>query len=190
MPRSGEQARQRLQRAALELYREQGYDDTTAAQIAQRAGVTERTFFRHFPDKREVLFGGADALVADLRRGIAEASGELTPLEVLHHAFLTSVPLLTDNRPFSAPRQAVIAVTPALRERELSKEAWLIQVLAEALQRRGIDASRAALAGRIGMAAFSQATGSWLEQPASDLAISLPELLSRSFDELRNLTGG
>ncbi len=98
MPRSGEQVRLRLQQAALELYRERGYDSTTTAQIADRAGVTERTFFRHFPDKREVLFDGEATLGLDLERGVAEAPDGLGPLTILFHAFHVAVPLLQGNR--------------------------------------------------------------------------------------------
>ena len=79
MPRSGAEARRRLREAALELYRERGFDQTTAAEIAERAGVNERTFFRHFPDKREVLFDGEADLRAALARAVTEAPAELTP---------------------------------------------------------------------------------------------------------------
>jgi AcrR family transcriptional regulator len=87
MPRSGEPARQRLQQAAIELFCERGYDQTTTAEIAARAGVTERTFFRHFPDKREVLFDGQTKLREALTRAIAKAPATLQPLEVLYWAF-------------------------------------------------------------------------------------------------------
>lgn len=190
MPRTGDQARQRLQLAALELYRERGYDATTTAQIAERAGVTERTFFRHFPDKREVLFDGEALLRADLERGVADAPAGLGPLDVLQHSFRNAVLLLRSNRPFAEPRQIVIAATPALRERALTKEASLTQVLVDALQRRGVVASRATLAARIGMAGLSQATLAWLDGPANHPDNDLDELLSRAFDDLRALTAG
>src|SRR3954471_4289358 len=125
MPRSGLDARRRLQQAALELYRERGFDRTTTAEIAARAGVNERTFFRHFPDKREVLFDGEADLRAALMRSVAEAPDGLEPFEVLLHAFRESARNLANNRSFSEPRWKVIAATPALRERELAKHAWL-----------------------------------------------------------------
>lgn len=165
MPRSGEQARQRLQQAALELFLEFGYDSTTTAQIAGRAGVTERTFFRHFVDKREVLFDGEAALRIDLNRGVAEAPAGLDPLNVLWCAFHTAMPLLERNRSFAEPRNQVIAATPALRERALTKEASLTQALTTALQHRGIGDRQAMLAAQIGMAAFTQATLSWFDHP-------------------------
>ncbi len=135
MPRSGEQARRRLQQAALELYVERGYDATTAAQVAGRAGVTERTFFRHFPDKREVLFDGEAELRADLERGVAHAPAGLDPLALLAHGVRAAVPLLERNRVFAEPRNAVIDSTPALRERALIKEAALVAALTAALVR-------------------------------------------------------
>ena len=122
MPRNGEPARRRLQQAALELFRERGYEQTTASEIAARAGVTERTFFRHFPDKREVLFDGQITLRAALTGAIAEAPETLQPLEILYWAFRSVEQILEDNRPFSVPRQHVIANTPALQERELAKK--------------------------------------------------------------------
>src|SRR3954464_15916262 len=104
VPRSGAEARRRLQQAALELYRERGFDRTTTAEIAARAGVNERTFFRHFPDKGEVLFDGEAELRAALTRAVAEAPGDLGPLDTLLHAFRQAGRVLEDNRPFSEPR--------------------------------------------------------------------------------------
>lgn len=183
MPRSGEQARHRLQQAALELYRERGYDNTTTAQIADRAGVTERTFFRHFADKREVLFDGEAALRADLERGVTEAPEGLDPLSVLLCAFHAAIPLLEHNRSFAEPRNQVITVTPALRERALTKEASLTQVLTMALHHRGIDDRQAMLAAHIGMAAFTQATLSWFDHPDHDLK----DELARALGDVRAL---
>ena len=131
MPRSPEPARQRLQQAAIELFGERGYEQTTAAEIAARAGVTERTFFRHFADKREALFDGQAKLRTALSAAIAEAPAELQTMETLSRAFHSVVPLLEANRPLSLPRQAVIASSPALQERELAKEAALAESLAE-----------------------------------------------------------
>jgi AcrR family transcriptional regulator len=163
-------ARVRLQQAAVELFRERGYDRTTAAEIARRAGVTERTFFRHFPDKREVLFDGQAVLVDALRASIAEAPAELAPLDTLFRAFGSVTSLLEDNRSFSKPRQEVISATPALHERELSKLEALSDALAHALQARGVPELPAALAARAGMASFAHATLAWLEDDQPGLA--------------------
>lgn len=184
MPRSGEEARRRLQQAALELFSERGYDQTTAAGIAARAGVTERTFFRHFPDKREVLFTGESPLLKVLTSAIADAPPALNPLEVLYRAFRSTEQMLEDNRPFSYPRHRVIAASPALQERELAKAAALTQALAEALQKRGVDGHLARLAAQTGMATFSYAIGSWFADPSRRLGAHL----DRALDELRGLS--
>jgi len=178
MPRSGVVVRRRLQQAALELYREHGYDSTTAAQIAERAGVTERTFFRQFADKREVLFDGEAQLRADLERGVAEAPEGLDPLALLAHAFRAVIPLLEGNRPFAEPRNRVISDTPALRERALIKEATLITAMAAALVRRGVAERASALTAQIGAAAFTQATLAWFAEPGSDLDQQLTTALA------------
>jgi AcrR family transcriptional regulator len=183
MDNPGLNARVRLQQAAVELFRERGYDRTTAAEIAGRAGVTERTFFRHFPDKREVLFDGQAVLVDALRASIAEAPAELAPLDTLFRAFGSVTSLLEDNRPFSKPRQEVISATPALHERELSKLEALSDALAHALQARGVPELPAALAARAGMASFAHATLAWLEDDQPGLAERL-DLAERALKSL------
>jgi AcrR family transcriptional regulator len=164
------EARVRLQQAAVELFREHGYDRTTAAEIAARVGVTERTFFRHFQDKREVLFDGQAVLVDALTASIADAPAGLGPLDTLFRAFRSVTQLLEDNRPFSKPRQEVIATTPALQERELAKLEALSDALALALKRRNVSDLQATLAARAGLAAFAHATISWLENEEPGLA--------------------
>ncbi|WP_033261166.1 TetR family transcriptional regulator [Amycolatopsis vancoresmycina] len=189
MPRSGEEARRRLQQAALELYRERGFDRTTTAEIAARAGVTERTFFRHFPDKREVLFDGEAALRADLTASVAGAPDGLPPLETLLRAFRKAARIMEGNRPFAEPRLAVIAATPALRERDLAKAAAMGDALAAALRARGVDPRLAALAAHVGWATFHHAAGAWIEESAR----GLDEHLEEAFADLRTLsaeTGG
>ena len=183
MPRSGEPARRRLQQAAVELFCERGYDQTTTAEIAMRAGVTERTFFRHFPDKREVLFDGQAKLRELLTVAITEAPATLKPLEALYRAFRSVEQPLEDNRPFSLPRQQVIDRSPALQERELAKVAALAEALALALRQRGVDERLAALAAQTGMATFRYAVASWFVDPAGGLGAHL----DRAFDELDGL---
>ena len=185
MPRGGEDVRGRLQQAALELFGEHGYDRTTSAEIAARAGVTERTFFRHFPDKREVLFDGQARLGSALIEGIAAAPDALRPLDTLLTVFRSVTPMIEANRPFAEPRQHVIAATPALQERELAKHAALTTALADALQARGVDQRLAMLAAHTGMAAFVQATLAWFEAPRHGLR----EHLDQTFLALRQLAG-
>ncbi|MGA0604273.1 TetR/AcrR family transcriptional regulator [Caulobacter sp. KR2-114] len=184
MPRSGEDARRRLQQAALDLFLERGYEATTTAEIAARAGVTERTFFRHFPDKREALFHGEAAFRDALAEGVAAAPADLAPLDALQHAFRAAGPVLAANRGFSAPRETVIARTPALQERVLTKTAGLIEALAGALGRRGLDEGVARLAAQAGMAAFTLAVRTWAEDPAAGLDVHL----ARAFGDLRALS--
>ena len=183
MPRNGEEARKRLQRAALELFAENGFDHTTAAQIAARAGVTERTFFRHFPDKREVLFDGQEILGAALSDAIRKAPRELPPMQVLQRAFASITAMFEQNRPFSEPRQRIISATPALQEREVAKHAALVRVVAAALQRRGVEKHRADLAAQTGLAALGYALDCWF----ADSSLRLGAYLDRAFDELQTL---
>ncbi|MGH6957589.1 MAG: TetR/AcrR family transcriptional regulator [Caulobacteraceae bacterium] len=177
--------RRRLQQAALELFRERGYERTTAAEIAARAGVTERTFFRHFPDKREALFGGEAEFHAALDAGVAAAPAALGPMEVVFWALRSVETVFEENRAFVEPRQKVIAATPALRERELAKAASTISGLASALERRGVEAKLANLAAQTGMAVFGHAARAWLEDPS----FSLESHLERAFQTLRGLSG-
>ena len=186
MPRSGDEARQRLQQAALDLFGEQGYNGTTTAQIAARAGVTERTYFRHFIDKREVLFYGQKQFRAELLIGLA-AAPDGPPLLMLFHAYRASFGLLESNRPFAEPRFQVIDATPALQEREAAKLTSINRTLTEALIARGIDAALASLAAQVGMAAFTQATRRWLSEPSPG---DLDAHLRHAFADLKGLTGG
>lgn len=121
-----------------------------------------------------------DALIGAL----AEAPAALTPFEALLRAFRSAEQFLEDNRPFTAPRQKLIASTPALQERELAKTATLIAALAEVLKRRGVEGRLATLAAQVGMAAFSHAVDSWLDEGSDGLDAHL----DRAFDQLRLLS--
>ena len=184
MPRDGKEVRRRLQLAALELYRDRGYEQTTAADISERAGVTERTFFRHFPDKREVLFDGdaafSDALTSAVRR-VPTAFG---PWDTLFLAFQSVKQMFIENRPFTGPRQRVIAGSPALQERAMAKTRSLIAALASTLCERGVAAPQANLAAQIGIATLSHAVTTWFD----DDSIDLGDHIARAFDEVRDLS--
>jgi len=184
VPRSREEARRRLQQATLELFGERGYEATTTAEIAARAGVTERTFFRHFPDKREALFDGEDAFRATLSDAVLAAPEDLDPMGALLFAFRSVEPTLVENRPLSEPRAAVIAQAPALQERVLTKTAGLIDALSGALRRRGVEEGVAALAAQVGMAVFGHAARTWIEDPSPGLAVHL----ERASQTLRGLS--
>lgn len=183
MPRNGEIVRRRLQLVALELYREAGYESTTAAQIAARAGVTERTFFRHFPDKREVLFDGEARLTEALTSAVRTAPPTLGAWDTLFRAFRSVKQLLVDNRAFAEPRQHIIANSPTLQEREQAKERSLILALASVLCERGIQTRMATLAAQIGVATLSYAFAAWLDEPGA-----WDDHLVRAFGEVRALS--
>jgi len=180
MPRSGAEARDRLERAALELYIERGYDQTTIADIAARAGVTQRTYFRHFPDKREVLFNVESRQQQALADALAEVASSAPPLAAVLQAFRSMAPALEDNRPLAVARHRVISVTPALRERELMKEAALGAVVADALRQRGLSEWRATLLAQVTTAALGHAIHTWVADRNSDIN----DLIVQAFTDL------
>jgi AcrR family transcriptional regulator len=161
VPRSGTEARERLRGAALELYAARGYDGTTTAEIAAAAGVNHRTFFRHFADKREVLFGSEDRSRESLVNEIIGAPVDLAPAQVLLQAFLQATKALDANTECATSRLRLIAATPALRERDLAKGAMLTEALGTALQHRGVPAETAYLIAAMGWAAYQQASNNW-----------------------------
>jgi AcrR family transcriptional regulator len=157
-------ARGRLEQAAMELYSERGFESTTVAEIAERAGLTERTFFRHFSDKREVLFYGANALRDFLVREVGNAPRSLNPVDTVVAAFVEAAKVIfEDRREFARRRQAIIAANEDLMERELTKLARLSAELAEALRRRGVGELHASLAAESGISVFKIAFGSWVD---------------------------
>ena len=184
MPQNRKQVRLRLQSAALELFQAQGYEQTTALEIAARAGVTERTFFRHFADKREVLFDGEAALSTILTEAMRDAPSALGPWPTLLRAFRATLPLLIANRSLSEPRRRVIASNPPLQERELAKVSALTAQLADALRERGVAARAASLVAQMGMVAFSQAMLAWLDGEPGEL----DEHLAHAFREVHDLS--
>jgi AcrR family transcriptional regulator len=157
-------ARERLERAALGLFTERGYDATTVAAIADRADLTKSTFFRHFADKREVLFGGQDMLAQLFSDAIAAAPPSASIAGCLAAALESAAVAFTPDRHDLAPRRrAVIAANSELQERELLKRARLGSVIAGALRARGADDITATLAAQIGVLAFSTAYARWAE---------------------------
>ena len=155
-------SRGRLQEAALALYAERGFDQTTAAEIAARAGLTERTFFRHFADKREVLFGGSTILQERIVEGVAGAPAADGPLEAVARGVDAAAAILGEfRRDLTRQRQAVIAANPELRERELAKLADYASAVAAALHERGVSEPQAAIAAEAGMTVFRVAFERW-----------------------------
>lgn len=176
-------ARGRLTRAAIELYAESGYEHTTVADIAARAGVTERTFFRHFVDKREVLFDGAAELQQHIVRAVIAAPPEVDALDAVVAAIADASALLAGRRVSARQRAAIIASDTSLQERDLLKLARLSAAVAEALRRRGVLVPAATLVADTGLTVFRVAFDLWLAGQAEDLGRCVHETL----DDLRGV---
>ncbi len=180
-------ARGRLERAALELYGERGFEQTTVAEIAARAGLTERTFFRHFADKREVLFAGAGILQDLLVSTLTRTPDSAAPIDAVAAALEAAGALLQERRDYARQRQAVIAANVDLQERELIKLASLASALAGTLRQRGVRDPAASLAAEAGIAVFRIAFELWVSEASQ---ADLPQLIRESFDELKAVTAG
>jgi AcrR family transcriptional regulator len=181
-------ARGRLEQAALELYHQRGFETTTVAEIAERAGLTERTFFRHFADKREVLFSGAGALQELLVSSVDDAPAAWPPIEVIAAALVeVATAVFEPRREFARQRQAIIAANAELQERELIKLASLASAVAGALRGRGVSDPAASLAAEAGIAAFKIAFERWTSDTSGR---TLAQLIQESVDELKLVTAG
>ncbi len=180
-------SRGRLEQAALALYGERGFENTTVAEIAARAGLTERTFFRYFTDKREVLFGGGSALQELLVQAVADAPPGAAPIDVVARALDAATGFLGQRREFACQRQAVIAANAELRERELIKLASLAAAMAEALRARGVKAPTASLTAEAGIAVFKIAFERWVTETKPR---ALSDLIRESFADLKVVTAG
>ncbi|MFG2848874.1 TetR family transcriptional regulator [Kitasatospora sp. NPDC048296] len=175
----------RLREAALDLYLERGFEQTMVADIAERAGVTARTFFRHFADKREVLFGASVELEERSLAALEAAPATASTLDLVATALDAVVDVIGHDREFARKRHAVIMANPDLRERELIKLAHLSAVVADGLRRRGIGDAEASLAAEAGSAVYRVAFQRWAD--AAD-GLDLRDAIRRSFAQLRSLT--
>jgi AcrR family transcriptional regulator len=182
-------ARGRLEQAALELYTERGFDRTTVADIAERADLTERTFFRYFADKREVLFWGQGVLMDLVTQRIAEAPDSASPIDAVGAALQATGELFEGRREHARRRQAVIAANPGLQERELIKLASLAALIAESLGRRGVGEPAARLTAETGIAVFKVAFDRWISA-TGDCDAGLAEVIGDSLNELKVLAAG
>ncbi|WP_432542930.1 TetR/AcrR family transcriptional regulator [Kineococcus sp. SYSU DK002] len=181
-PGSGE----RLQAAALELFDEQGYDRTTVSQIAQRAGVTDRTFFRHFADKREALFAGSERLQAVFTDAVAH-SPATDPLGLAADALRAAAGFFpADRRPWARRRAAVVEAHPALAEREQLKMVVLVNAVAAALRERGVPEPAASLLAHSTITVFQVAFGTWV---ADESGRTLGEVQQATLAALRSTLG-
>jgi AcrR family transcriptional regulator len=184
MPRWDADAEERLRAAAIDLYLELGYENVTVAQIADRAGLTRRTFSRYFTDKRDVLFAGSERLPGLLAEALGQADATLTPFEALLTA-LAEVGAVLGPRvaPHAAQRREVIARSPELQERGRTKFADVADALAGALRQRGMDPPDATLLAEVGVAIFRSGFDRWVDAPAD------ADLPTRIREAARQLTG-
>ena len=178
-------ARERLVVAAVDLFTEQGYDATTVAQIAERAGVTKSTFFRHFPDKRELLVAGQETLSRLLAEGIAEAPGDASPLEAVAAGLVrASTAMGLVSRDLGPRLRAAVAASAELQERDALKSVSLAAAMTTALVARGVPGPTAALAGELGLLAFKRGYAAW-SQGDRDAQGELAGYILAALDELR-----
>lgn len=175
----------RLATAALSLFEEQGYDDTTIAQIAERAGLTKRTFFRYFSDKREVLFGGSQELERRWLEAVAAAPVDATPLAAVLAGLDPVAEMFTERHAFARTRAGIIEANPELQERELIKLQNLAGAIKATLAERGVPANAAILAAQAGVTVFHVAFARWVAQ---DDSAAFRRLMDESLEELRSVT--
>ncbi|MEU6716972.1 TetR family transcriptional regulator [Nonomuraea sp. NPDC046802] len=175
-------AQGRLERAALELFAEQGFAETTVPQITKRAGLTTRTFFRYFADKREVLFSGEDDMRMALAEIIRAAPPGLSPMNLIEHGLNTAATTIFEPR-FQDFRswRAVVATDEGLRERELRKQQLMTETVVAALRERGLDEQTADLIARLAGLVLQRAIARWVEQPIANqrLVVFIHESLSQ-----------
>jgi AcrR family transcriptional regulator len=178
-------ARERLLVAAVDLFTEQGYDETTVSQIAVRAGVTKSTFFRHFPDKREILAAGQEALSQLLAAGIADAPVGASPLEAVAAGLeRVSSAMGAVNRDLGPRMKAAIAASAELQERSALKSVGLAAAMTTALVARGVPDAVAHLAGELGVLAFKRGYAEWSEGDR-DSEDELAQYTLAALEELR-----
>jgi AcrR family transcriptional regulator len=178
-------ARGRLQESAMTLFIERGYDEVTVADIAERAGLTKRSFFNHFADKREVMFASADALKDRVLGALAQADSDLGPLDAAVWAYTDAAAPIADYPEIARARRALIDSSPELRERDLMKMASMTAAVAEALVRRGTPRRDAIFISQAATTVFTTAVDEWTREPGHGLAASIQDALN----DLRTVLG-
>lgn len=171
----------------MELFTERGFEDTTVADIAERAGLTKRTFFRYFADKREVLFSGSKMLEETFVKGVLGAPADTAPLDAVAAGLEASAAVFETIPDRAGKRQALLLANPELQERELIKLARLSAAVAAALRERGVAEPTAGLAAEAGMAVLRVAFERWAADPHGE---DLRALLKESLSELRSVAQG
>ena len=181
-------ARERLVVAAVDLFFERGYDATTVAEIAERAGVTKSTFFRHFSDKRELLVAGQATLSRLLAEGIAGAASNASPLDAVAEGLRRASREMGPMNRMLGPRiKAAVAASTELQARDALKSVGLAAAMTDALIARGVPTPTAHLAAELGLLVFKRGYASWVEaNGADDSGLELCALAA--FEELRSAT--
>jgi AcrR family transcriptional regulator len=187
MSRWDPNSRGRLEQAAYDLFLERGYEQTTVSDIAARAGLTERTFFRHYADKREVFFSGTTALVSAIRQALEGVPAGAPAIEAARIAVEAMTTILEGRRVLARERQRIVTAHADLQERALIKRAALTETLAAALLERGVPQAQAMLVADIGMAVFHVGFERWLEDPAERTFLAV---VREGFDQLKAVAGG
>jgi AcrR family transcriptional regulator len=183
MPRWEPDARERLVVAALHLFTERGYDNTTVAEIADRAGLTKSTFFRHFTDKREVLAAGQETLSRLLADGITQSPKDARPLDAVAAGLINAASAMTPfNRELGPRLAAVISANAELQARDALKRVGMAAAMADALRARGVEQSVAIAAAELGVLAFKESFAIWI---TDDNVRELGDLALESLDRLR-----
>jgi len=185
MPRWEPNALERLQHAAVTLFLERGYAAVTVAEIADRAGLTKRTFFNHFPDKREVLFAGAHDFEAGIVKHLTEAPADLAPIDAAIAALTHSSLELAQYSDYARIRRDLIASSPELQERDLIKMTSLASAIAEALRQRHVPARTATLTAQAAVTVFTIAYADWVDDSTADFGT----LMQHSLTEFRQAVG-
>lgn len=173
----------RLAQAAYKLYLERGFDDVTVAEIAAHAGLTKRTYFRYFADKREVLFSGATAFQASVVANLMAASDDVPPIDVVVVALCAGGTEITKMGERARQRQRLIDSSPDLQEREMIKMESLTRAIAEGLVLRGIPEPRSSLTAQAGVAVFRTAFARWADGEDS---VDFADLVRDTLDKLRS----
>jgi AcrR family transcriptional regulator len=162
----------------MTLFFERGYDEVTVADIAERAGLTKRSFFNHFADKREVVFASADELEASVLAALAEAGSDLDPLDAAVRAFTQAAAPLANYAEIARARRALIDSSSELQERDLMKMASMTAAVAGALVRRGVSRRDAIFVSQAATTVFTTAVDEWAREPERGLAASIQGALN------------
>lgn len=173
-----------LQNAALELFSKQGYDETTTDEIAEKAGVSPRTFFRYFPTKESVLFVGEFGWFQSFTSQYLAQPAELSDIDAMRATLHSLAAGLTKIRPALTLYEQAVASSPTLRGGVLDRQAVDIRAIAEATaSRRGLDEPDAGcmVLATVVLLTYRAGVMRWLAGPAS---ADPRDLIAEQFDLL------